>query len=57
MPDHAARLGASHSASTLLVLFIPSADRFGGPIDQDFWVREALAVLGRLYGKKRSTDR
>src|SRR5262249_9106801 len=53
MPDfaHFARqLGASKAASTLLVLFIPSRDRADEPIDQDFWVSEALAVLGRLFG-------
>ena len=34
----------------MLVLFIPSNDRTDAPIDQDFWVEEALAVLGRLFG-------
>jgi hypothetical protein len=50
MPDFAGTLGASKSASTLLVLFIPSKDRDDRPIDQEFWVSEALAVLGRLFG-------
>ena len=50
MPGAAERLGASKAASTLLVLFIPSQDREGEPIDQEFWVREALSVLGRLFG-------
>jgi hypothetical protein len=53
MPDvahFAHELGASKAASTLLVLFIPSRDRADEPIDQDFWVSEALAVLGRLFG-------
>jgi hypothetical protein len=50
MSDHAARLGASKSASTLLVLFIPSKDRSDQRIDQDYWVRETLEVLGRLFG-------
>jgi hypothetical protein len=34
----------------LLVLFIPSKDRTNHPIDQDFWVGEALRVLGKLFG-------
>ncbi len=46
----AERLGASKAASTLLVLFIPSQDREGALIDQEFWVQEALTVLGRLFG-------
>jgi hypothetical protein len=50
MPDYATLLGASKSASTLLVLFIPSRDRYDGPIDQRYWVTEALAVLGQCFG-------
>jgi hypothetical protein len=50
MPDYATLLGASKSASTLLVLFIPSKDRYDAPIDQRYWVTEALAVLGRCFG-------
>jgi hypothetical protein len=49
MVDHAASLGATRTASALLVLFIPSMDRFEKPIDQDFWVEEALGMLGRLF--------
>lgn len=37
-------------ASTILVLFIPSVDRYDEPIDQDHWVSEALRVCGRLFG-------
>ena len=39
--------------STLLVLFIPSANRFGrslGKQEQDRWVRKALQVLGENMG-------
>ncbi len=50
MPDHAALLGASKSASTLLVLFIPSKDRNDEPINQGYWVEEALKVLGECFG-------
>ena len=50
MADHAAKLGASKSASTLLVLFIPSVDRQSKPIAQGRWVDEALKVLGGLFG-------
>jgi hypothetical protein len=34
----------------LLVLFIPSKDRGDKPIDQGYWVDEALSVLGMLFG-------
>ena len=50
MPDYAALLGASKAASTLLVLFIPSNDRYDEPIDQEYWVEEALKVLGECFG-------
>ena len=50
MADAAERLGATKSASTLLVLFIPSRDRFDSAIDQTFWVEEALLTLGKLFG-------
>jgi hypothetical protein len=50
MAGHAARLGASKSAATLLVLFIPSRDRSDQPIDQEFWVGQALEVLGMGFG-------
>ncbi len=50
MRDFAAALGASKAASALLVLFIPSKDRSDKPIDQAFWVEEALKVLGTLFG-------
>jgi hypothetical protein len=50
MADHAARLGASKSASTLLVLFIPSRDRNDQSIDQEFWVGQALETLGMAFG-------
>jgi hypothetical protein len=43
-------LGAEKYATTVLVLFIPSVDRFDDPIDQDFWVKEGLSVLGRYFG-------
>lgn len=50
MPDYAGLLGASKAASTLLVLFIPSKDRSDRSIDQEYWVTEALQVLGQLFG-------
>jgi hypothetical protein len=50
MADPAATLGASKSASTLLVLFIPSTDRYGQPIEQHTWVDEALRALGECFG-------
>jgi hypothetical protein len=50
MPDFAGALGASKAASSLLVLFIPSKDRGDSPIDQPFWMTEALNALGTLFG-------
>ncbi len=50
MVDLAGPLGASKAASTLLVLFIPSKDRANNSIDPDRWVREAMNVLGKLFG-------
>lgn len=44
------KLGASKSESTLLVLFIPSVDRYGNDIEQTPWIDDALAVLGRCFG-------
>jgi hypothetical protein len=49
MPDFAGALGASKVASALLVRFIPSKDRSDQPIDQRFWVEEALQTLGMLF--------
>src|SRR5437879_4290225 len=49
MPDHAVTLGATKTESTLLVLFIPSKDRFGKDIDQEFWEDEALKMLGTNF--------
>lgn len=48
--DFAAAFGAEKAASTLLVVFIPSIDRFGKPIDQEHWTGEALRTLGELFG-------
>jgi hypothetical protein len=50
MADHADKLGATKSASTLLVLFIPSVDRNSKSIPQSRWVDAALRVLGELFG-------
>ncbi|MBI1833052.1 MAG: hypothetical protein HYR84_16550 [Planctomycetes bacterium] len=35
--------------TSLLVVFIPSKDRDGKPVDQDHWVDEVLKTLGTLY--------
>src|SRR5947209_8109580 len=43
-------LSGSRSETSLLVLFIPSADREGNPIgkkEQQRWVRRALKLLGK----------
>lgn len=41
---------AQKRAATLLVLFIPSVDRYERPIDQEKWVRRALEFLGATFG-------
>ena len=35
--------------TSLVVVFVPSKDREGQPIDQDRWVDEVLTTLGRLF--------
>jgi hypothetical protein len=49
MPSPAELLGANKAESTLLVLFIPSVDRFSQSVDQALWVDEALKVLGECF--------
>jgi hypothetical protein len=43
-------LGAEKGATTLLVLFIPSVDRYEQSVDQDAWVDRALEFLGLTFG-------
>lgn len=50
MADLAKRLKANKSCSSLLVLFVPSADRNEEEIDQDYWVDQALEFLGSTFG-------
>ena len=42
--------GAAKTATSLLVLFIPSVDGNLRSIDQDEWVRKALDFLGNTFG-------
>lgn len=43
-------LGATHPVGgEQVILFIPSKDRSGQPIDQNHWTDEALDTLGRLF--------
>src|SRR5438477_4053124 len=54
MPDTLSQAGQIFHSSlpvgtSLLVVFIPSKDRDGKPVDQDFWVDEVLKTLGNLY--------
>ena len=35
--------------TSLIVVFVPSQDRDGQAIDQEFWVDEVLTTLGRLF--------
>jgi hypothetical protein len=50
MPNWAKTFAARKSESTLLVLFIPSKDRSNNLIEQDYWVEQALSVLGSNFG-------
>jgi hypothetical protein len=34
--------------ASLIVILVPSRDRDGQPIDQEYWVDEVLTTLGRL---------
>ena len=43
-------IAANKTAATLLVLFIPSKDRWELGIDQNFWVEECLKMLGGCFG-------
>src|SRR5438552_1505061 len=42
-----------HSAlpvgTSLVVVFVPSLDRNGQPIEQEYWVDEVLTTLGRVF--------
>lgn len=42
--------GAAKTATSLLVLFIPSVDRDSQSIDQEEWVVNALDFLGKTFG-------
>lgn len=43
-------LGATYPVgASQVVLFIPDRSRDGGSIDQQYWVDEALNVMGRLF--------
>lgn len=35
--------------TSLVVVFVPSQDRNGDSIDQEYWVDEVLTTLGRLF--------
>lgn len=35
--------------TSLIVIFVPSRDRDGQPIDQEYWVDEVLTTLGGLF--------
>lgn len=54
MPNWSDVLQAEKSASTVLVLFVPSVDRFNEPIEQEYWVTETLIrirpLVRRCYG-------
>ena len=37
------------AGTSLVVVFVPSKDRDGQPIDQDHWVDDVLTTLGTLF--------
>jgi hypothetical protein len=37
------------TGTSLVVVFVPSKDRAGKAIDQDYWVDEVLTTLGQLF--------
>ena len=37
------------TGASLLVVFVPSRDRVGSPIDQEYWVDEVLTTLAQLF--------
>ncbi len=37
------------AGTSLVVVFVPSLDREGKPIEPDYWVDEVLTTLGRLF--------
>jgi hypothetical protein len=37
------------TGTSLVVVFVPSEDRDGKPIEQEYWVDEVLTTLGRLF--------
>lgn len=37
------------TGTSLIVVFVPSKDRDGKAVDQDYWVDEILTALGRLF--------
>lgn len=50
MTELQAALGSTLPAGTAqLTLFVPGTNRSGEPIDQTYWVGQALACLGRLF--------
>jgi hypothetical protein len=48
--DWGRRFAADKAEGSVLVLFVPSVDRRGEPINQEFWEMESLTVLGSLFG-------
>jgi len=37
------------AGTSLIVIFVPSKDREGQPINQEYWVDEVLTALARLF--------
>src|SRR5436305_608817 len=37
------------TGTSLVVVFVPSKDRHGQPIDQEYWVDQVLLTLGQVF--------
>jgi hypothetical protein len=46
---HEALGGGPPAGVDQVTLFVPSVDRFGEPIDQGYWTKQALMTFGRLF--------
>ena len=43
------------AGTSLIVIFVPSKDRNGSPIDQEYWVDQILTALGQLFAVQPPT--
>jgi hypothetical protein len=49
--DQREALGVSRASGTVFIgMFVPDSDRFGGLIEHERWVSEALEIFAALFG-------